>query len=191
MIDLINIFNGINIKVETQKELDKLTNYVNKLGYKWKTGSDRIIIANVDFPIVVKFKNYIMTWHNCNSDNYGYNFKFSDIFVSLDIMTAREFLEKFIKHLNCGGRICEECKFSCSNNSTHKNICEPGNWEKDNIDYLIELVFDDDPIYHPPMDNIRAANFIDDVLGGKELSKEEEEALKYAAEKLREKRYDI
>ena len=36
------------------------------------------------------------------------------------------------------------------------------------------------------MDNITAANFIDNVLGGKDLSKEEEKALKYAAEKLRE-----
>lgn len=71
------------------------------------------------------------------------------------------------------------------NNKLEKQLCDSNLWKTDDIDYLIELVSDDDPIYHPPMDNVKAANFIDDVLGGKELSKDEEEALKYAAEKLR------
>lgn len=101
-------------------------------------------------------------------------------------MTAREFLEKLIiKYINCSGRGCENCKLCMYNNKLEKQLCDSNLWKTDDIDYLIELVSDDDPIYHPPMDNVKAANFIDDVLGGKELSKDEEEALKYAAEKLR------
>lgn len=176
------------VRVNNHEELNCLFEYANKHGWRW--GDDGKELDNsfgdkMKFPFSICFKDDKKVYWD---HSYNNNTEFKDIEKYINSekeMTAREFLEKLIKHLDCDGRGCENCKFDSLNNLMRKTLCSVSCWKKDDIDYLIELVSDDDPIYHPPMDNVRAANFIDDVLGGKELSKDEEEALKYAAEKLR------
>lgn len=194
MIDLA----GKNIKLNNDEELKILFEYADEQGWKWlndKGKLDSSFGKYAKYPFVVCFMKDQKTicWDYVgNIEDEITDFKDVEPYIKSKKesttekeMTAREFLEKLIKHLDCDGRGCENCKFDSLNNLMRKTLCSVSCWKTDDIDYLIELVSDDDPIYHPPMDNVRAANFIDDVLGGKELSKDEEEALKYAAEKLR------
>ena len=180
------------VRINNHEELDCLFEYANKHGWRWGNDGSELNTSTfgdgIAYPFIMCFKNKKVYWNTCNS-----NTDFKDIEKYLKPekeiekeMTAREFLRKFIKQTNCTSRLCEACKFFDGNNKLCVKLCESSTWRKEYIDYLIELVSNDDPIYHPPMDNITAANFIDNVLGGKDLSKEEEKALKYAAEKLRE-----
>lgn len=173
MIDLRRKY----IRVKTKYEYEDIMKHAEKQGFKVTKKYPNII-----FPTVVHFWNDYNVTDNASHISENLIIDYSELKPE---MTAREFLEKLIKHLDCDGRCCEDCKFYSLNNLMRKTLCSVSYWKKDDINYLIELVSADDPIYHPPMDNVRAANFIDDVLGGKKLSKDEEEALKYAAEKLR------
>ena len=169
--------------VKTQDEYKNLLRMAKLQGFKLTDD----LKAEIPLPNILFFNgNKIIA--KLNSDEARIIYEASEILNANTEkeMTAREFLEKLIiKYINCSGRGCENCKLCMYNNKLEKQLCDSNLWKTDDIDYLIELVSDDDPIYHPPIENVKAANFIDDVLGGKELSKDEEEALKYAAEKLR------
>lgn len=174
------------ITVKNKEELVSLFKYAEKKGFKFSSG-DRLRDESCfpkDFPNTIHFwKDYTVTY---GAETYN-RLYWSDI-KDITEMSAREFLEKFIKHMSCAGRMCEECILSNMNTKNGKTMCESINWKEKDIDCLIRLANTDDSIYHPPMDDVRAALCIDDILGkfSMELDEEEEKALEYAANKLRE-----
>ena len=181
MIDLRGKF----IAVRDKEELIDLFEYAEKQGFKFNSGNILSVEYQINYPNIIHFWKDRTVTYNASTDNEFYWYEIKDITE----MSAREFLQKFIKHRCCAGRTCEECILSYMNTKNARKMCDLDNWKKEDIDYLIELVSKDDSIYHPPMDDVRAALCIDDILGKSDkygLSVEEEKVLKYVAEKLRE-----
>lgn len=184
MIDLRNTC----ILVRTPEENEMLLKEAEKQGFHWFQKDGRELLQKQHFPDILKFYgNKDMTYEVSFGPDFDF-YEASKLFGAKE-MTAREFLKKIIKLKSCYGRSCEKCILSEMNTKNAKSMCNLSNWKQNDIDYLIELANTKDPIYHPPMDNTRAALCIDDILGKIDrcgLNEEEEKALKYAAEKLRE-----
>lgn len=187
MIDL----RGLKVRVETREECEKLFEIARKQGFKWMNKENLYILHDQPFPdnICLNEKREV-TWC-CNY----YNIEAKDIFrieneTENKEMTAREFLEGFIKFKNCGRRKCSECVFSSINLQSKFSLCNNDNWNNSNIEKLIELVEKDDPIYHSPMTESEAADTIDDlsaVLEGYKypISDKQKKALELAIKKLK------
>lgn len=160
MIDL----RGLKVRVETREECEKLFEVARKQGFKWMNGEELYITRAQPFPDAIHFhEKREVTWC-CDY----YNIEAKDIFrieneTENKEMTAREFLEGFIKLKNCGSRDCNECVFSSINLRSKFSLCNNENWNNSNIDKLIELVEKDDPIYHSTMTESEAAYIIDDL----------------------------
>lgn len=186
MIDL----RGLKVRVETREECEKLFKIARKQGFKWMNGEDLYILYD-HFPDNIHFhEKREVTWC-CNH----YNIEAKDIFrieneTESTEMTAREFLEGFIKLKNCGSRDCNECVFSSINLRSKFSLCNNENWNNSNIDKLIELVEKDDPIYHSTMTESEAAYIIDDLSAALEeyeypISDKQKEALGLAIRKFK------
>lgn len=187
MIDL----RGLKVRVETREECEKLFKIARKQGFKWMNGEDLYILYDQPFPDNIHFhEKREVTWC-CNY----YNIEAKDIFrieneTENKEMTAREFLEGFIKLKNCGSRDCNECVFSSINLRSKFSLCNNENWNNSNIDKLIELVEKDDPIYHSTMTESEAAYIIDDLSAALEeyeypISDKQKEALGLAIRKFK------
>lgn len=179
MIDL----RGLKVRVETREECEKLFEVARKQGFKWMNGEELYITRAQPFPDAIHFhEKREVTWC-CDY----YNIEAKDIFrieneTENKEMTAREFLEGFIKLKNCGSRDCNECVFSSINLRRKFSLCNNENWNNSNIDKLIELVEKDDPIYHSTMTESEAAYIIDDLSAALEeyeypISDKQKEAL--------------
>ena len=160
MIDL----RGLKVRVETREECEKLFEIAREQGFKWMNKENLYILHDQPFPDNICFnEKREVTWC-CNY----YNIEAKDIFrignkTKNTKMTAREFLEEFIKLKNCGGRKCSECVFSYINLQSKVSLCNNDNWDNSNIEKLIELVKKGDPIYHKPMTENEAVDIIDDL----------------------------
>lgn len=187
MIDL----RGLKVRVETREECEKLFEVARKQGFKWMNGEELYITRAQPFPDAIHFhEKREVTWC-CNH----YNIEAKDIFrieneTENKEMTAREFLEGFIKLKNCGSRDCNECVFSSINLRSKFSLCNNENWNNSNIDKLIELVEKDDPIYHSTMTESEAAYIIDDLSAALEeyeypISDKQKEALGLAIRKFK------
>lgn len=187
MIDL----RGLKVRVETREECEKLFKIARKQGFKWMNGEDLYILYDQPFPDNIHFhEKREVTWC-CNH----YNIEAKDIFrieneTENKEMTAREFLEGFIKFKNCGSRDCNKCVFSSINLQSNFSLCNNENWNNSNIDKLIELVEKDDPIYHSTMTESEAAYIIDDLSAALEeyeypISDKQKEALGLAIRKFK------
>lgn len=187
MIDL----RGLKVRVETREECEKLFKIARKQGFKWMNGEELYITRAQPFPDAIHFhEKREVTWC-CDY----YNIEAKDIFrieneTENKEMTAREFLEGFIKLKNCGSRDCNECVFSSINLRSKFSLCNNENWNNSNIDKLIELVEKDDPIYHSTMTESEAAYIIDDLSAALEeyeypISDKQKEALGLAIRKFK------
>lgn len=187
MIDL----RGLKVRVETREECEKLFEVARKQGFKWMNGEELYITRAQPFPDAIHFhEKREVTWC-CDY----YNIEAKDIFrieneTENKEMTAREFLEGFIKLKNCGSRDCNECVFSSINLRSIFSLCNNENWNNSNIDKLIELVEKDDPIYHSTMTESEAAYIIDDLSAALEeyeypISDKQKEALGLAIRKFK------
>lgn len=185
MIDL----RGLKVRVETREECEKLFEVARKQGFKWMNGEELYITRAQPFPDAIHFhEKREVTWC-CDY----YNIEAKDIFrieneTENKEMTAREFLEGFIKLKNCGSRDCNECVFSSINLRSKFSLCNNENWNNSNIDKLIELVEKDDPIYHSTMTESEAAYIIDDLSAALEeypISDKQKEALGLAIRKFK------
>lgn len=187
MIDL----RGLKVRVETREECEKLFEVARKQGFKWMNGEELYITRVQPFPDAIHFhEKREVTWC-CDY----YNIEAKDIFrieneTENKEMTAREFLEGFIKLKNCGSRDCNECVFSSINLRSKFSLCNNENWNNSNIDKLIELVEKDDPIYHSTMTESEAAYIIDDLSAALEeyeypISDKQKEALGLAIRKFK------
>lgn len=187
MIDL----RGLKVRVETREECEKLFEVARKQGFKWMNGEELYITRVQPFPDAIHFhEKREVTWC-CDY----YNIEAKDIFrieneTENKEMTAREFLEGFIKLKNCGSRDCNECVFSSINLRSKFSLCNNENWNNSNIDKLIELVEKDDPIYHSTMTESEAAYIIDDLSTALEeyeypISDKQKEALGLAIRKFK------
>lgn len=187
MIDL----RGLKVRVETREECEKLFEVARKQGFKWMNGEELYITRAQSFPDAIHFhEKREVTWC-CDY----YNIEAKDIFrieneTENKEMTAREFLEGFIKLKNCGSRDCNECVFSSINLRSKFSLCNNENWNNSNIDKLIELVEKDDPIYHSTMTESEAAYIIDDLSAALEeyeypISDKQKEALGLAIRKFK------
>lgn len=188
MIDL----RGLKVKVETREECEKLFEMARKQGFKWMNKENLYILHDQLFPDVIHFhKKREVTWCCCDY----YNIEAKDIFrieneTESTEMTAREFLEGFIKIKKCGGRKCSECVFSYINLQSKVSLCNNDNWDNSNIEKLIELVKKGDPIYHKPMTENEAIDIIDDLSAELEeyeypISDKQKKALELAIKKLK------
>ncbi len=187
MIDL----RGLKVRVETREECEKLFKIARKQGFKWMNGEDLYILYDQPFPDNIHFHEKREAIWCCNH----YNIEAKDIFrieneTENKEMTAREFLEGFIKLKNCGSRDCNECVFSSINLRSKFSLCNNENWNNSNIDKLIELVEKDDPIYHSTMTESEAAYIIDDLSAALEeyeypISDKQKEALGLAIRKFK------
>lgn len=187
MIDL----RGLKVRVETREECEKLFEIARKQGFKWMNGENLYILHDQPFPDNICFnEKREVTWC-CNY----YNIEEKDIFrieneTENKEMTAKEFLEEFIKLKNCGGRKCSECVFSYINLQSKVSLCNNDNWDNSNIEKLIELVQKGDPIYHKPMTENEAIDIIDDLSAELEeyeypISDKQKEALELVIKKLK------
>lgn len=187
MIDL----RGLKVRVETREECEKLFEIARKQGFKRMNEEYLYILHDQPFPDNICFnEKREVTWC-CNY----YNIEAKDIFrieneTENKEMTAREFLEGFIKLKNCGSRDCNECVFSSINLRSKFSLCNNENWNNSNIDKLIELVEKDDPIYHSTMTESEAAYIIDDLSAALEeyeypISDKQKEALGLAIRKFK------
>ena len=187
MIDL----RGLKVRVETREECEKLFEVARKQGFKWMNGEELYITRAQPFPDAIHFhEKREVTWC-CDY----YNIEAKDIFrieneTENKEMTAREFLEGFIKLKNCGSRDCNECVFSSINLRSKFSLCNNENWNNSNIDKLIELVEKDDPIYYSTMTESEAAYIIDDLSAALEeyeypISDKQKEALGLAIRKFK------
>lgn len=187
MIDL----RGLKVRVETREECEKLFEIAREQGFKWMNKENLYILHDQPFPDNICFnEKREVTWC-CNY----YNIEAKDIFrignkTKNTKMTAREFLEEFIKLKNCGGRKCSECVFSYINLQSKVSLCNNDNWDNSNIEKLIELVKKGDPIYHKPMTENEAVDIIDDLSAELEeyeypISDKQKEALELVIKKLK------
>nr|DAZ58848.1 MAG TPA: hypothetical protein [Caudoviricetes sp.] len=188
MIDL----RGLKVRVETREECEKLFEIARKQGFKWMNEEELYIMRLQPFPDIIHFhEKREVTWCCCDY----YNIEAKDIFrieneTESTEMTAREFLEGFIKVKKCGGRKCSECVFSYINLQSKVLLCNNDNWDNSNIEKLIELVKKGDPIYHKPMTENEAIDIIDDLSAELEeyeypISDKQKKALELAIKKLR------
>lgn len=189
MIDL----RGLKVRVETREECEKLFKIARKQGFKWMNEENLYILHEQSFPDNICFNEKRKVTWCCGN----YNIKAKVIFQKVKDdkenpeMTAREFLEKFIKlTTKCGIRRCSECAFSSHNTKNKSLLCNANNWHKDNLDELIELVQKDDPIYHKPITESEAVNIINNLYAdigraGYQISKDEKEALELITKKLK------
>lgn len=187
MIDL----RGLKVRVETREECEKLFEIAREQGFKWMNKENLYILHDQPFPDNICFnEKREVTWC-CNY----YNIEAKDIFrignkTKNTKMTAREFLEEFIKLKNCGGRKCSECVFSYINLQSKVSLCNNDNWDNSNIEKLIELVKKGDPIYHKPMTENEAVDIIDDLSAELEeyeypISDKQKKALELVIKKLK------
>lgn len=187
MIDL----RGLKVRVETREECEKLFEIAREQGFKWMNKENLYILHDQPFPDNICFnEKREVTWC-CNY----YNIEAKDIFrignkTKNTKMTAREFLEEFIKLKNCGGRKCSECVFSYINLQSKVSLCNNDNWDNSNIEKLIKLVKKGDPIYHKPMTENEAIDIIDDLSAELEeyeypISDKQKEALELVIKKLK------
>lgn len=187
MIDL----RGLRVRVETREECEKLFEIARKQGFKWMNGENLYIMRAQPFPDAIHFhEKREVTWC-CNY----YNIEAKDIFrieneTENKEMTAREFLEGFIKLKKCGSRDCNVCVFSSINLQSDFSLCNSEHWNNSNIEKLIELVEKDDPIYHRPMTENEAIDIIDDLSAELEeyeypISDKQKKALELAIKKLK------
>lgn len=187
MIDL----RGLKVRVETREECEKLFEIAREQGFKWMNKENLYILHDQPFPDNICFNEKREVAWCCNY----YNIEAKDIFrignkTKNTKMTAREFLEEFIKLKNCGGRKCSECVFSYINLQSKVSLCNNDNWDNNNIEKLIELVKKGDPIYHKPMTENEAADIIDDLSAELEeyeypISDKQKEALELVIKKLK------
>lgn len=186
MIDL----RGLKVRVETREECERLFEMARGQGFKWMNEEELYIMRLQPFPDVIHFhEKREVTWC-CNY----YNIEAKDIFrieneTENTEMTAREFLEGFIKLKNCGSRDCNVCVFS-SINLQSDSLCSSNNWNYSNIDKLIELVQKGDPIYHRPMTESEAVDIIDNLSAELEeyeypISDKQKKALELAIKKFK------
>lgn len=190
MIDL----RGLKVKVETREECEKFFEMARKQGFKWMNKENLYILHDQPFPdnICLNEKREV-TWC-CNY----YNIEAKDIFrignkTKNTKMTAREFLEGFIKLKKCGSRNCNVCVFSSINLQSDFSLCNSEHWNNSNIEELIELVEKDDPIYHRPMTESEAADIIDNLSAALEeyeypISDKQKEALELVIKKFKEEK---
>lgn len=188
MIDL----RGLRVRVETREECEKLFEIAREQGFKWTNGKNLYILYEQIFPDNIHFTHRTRDVAWCC--NY-YNIEAKDIFrieneTENKEMTAREFLEEFIKLKNCGGRKCSECVFSYINLQSKVSLCNNDNWDNSNIEKLIELVKKGDPIYHKPMTENEAIDIIDDLSAELEeyeypISDKQKKALELVIKKLK------
>lgn len=192
MIDL----RGLKVRVETREECEKLFKMARGQGFKWMNGEELYIMRAQPFPDAIHFhEKREVTWC-CDY----YNIEAKDIFrieneTENKEMTAREFLEGFIKFKNCGSRDCNKCVFSSINLQNNfslcsSSLCSSNNWNYSNIDKLIELVQKGDPIYHSPMTENEAADIIDNLSAELEeyeypISDKQKKALELVIKKLK------
>lgn len=187
MIDL----RGLRVRVETREECEKLFEMARGQGFKWMNEEELYIMREQPFPDAIHFhEKREVTWC-CNY----YNIEAKDIFrieneTENKEMTAREFLEEFIKLKNCGSRDCNVCVLSSINLQSKVSLCSSNNWNYSNIDKLIELVQKGDPIYHRPMTESEAADIIDNLSAALEeyeypISDKQKEALELAIRKFK------
>lgn len=190
MIDL----RGLKIRVETREECEKLFEMARGQGFKWMNKENLYILHGQSFPDAIHFhEKREVTWC-CDR----YNIEAKDIFrienkTENKEMTAREFLEEFIKLKNCVGRKCSECVFFYINLQSKVSLCNNDNWDNSNIEKLIELVKKGDPIYHKPMTESEAADIIDDLSAELEeypISDKQKKALELAIKKLKGEKND-
>lgn len=187
MIDL----RGLKVRVETREECEKLFEMARKQRFKWMNNENLYILYDQPFPDNICFnEKREVTWC-CNY----YNIEAKDIFrieneTENKEMTAREFLEEFIKLKKCCGRNCNECVFSYINLQSKVSLCNNDNWDNSNIEKLIELVKKGDPIYHKSMTENEAIDIIDDLSAELEeyeypISDKQKKALELAIKKLK------
>lgn len=187
MIDL----RGLKVRVETREECEKLFKIARYQGFKWANKENLYILHDQPFPDNICFnEKREVTWC-CNY----YNIEAKDVFriengTESTEMTAREFLEEFIKLKNCGSRDCNVCVFSSINLQSDLSLCNSSNWNNSNIEKLIELVEKDDPIYHRPMTESEAVDIIDNLSAELEeyeypISDKQKKALELAIKKLK------
>lgn len=193
MIDL----RGLKVRVETREECEKLFEIARKQGFKWMNEEELYIMRLQPFPDIIHFhEKREVTWCCCDY----YNIEAKDIFrieneTESTEMTAREFLEGFIKVKKCGGRKCSECVFSYINLQSKVSLCNNDNWDNSNIEKLIELVKKGDPIYHKPMTENEAADIIDNLSAELEeyeypISDKQKKALELAIKKFKGEKND-
>ena len=131
MIDL----RGFKVRVETREECEKLFEIAREQGFKWTNNENLYILHDQPFPDNIRFnEKRKVTWYCGN-----YNIEAKDIFrieneTENTEMTAKEFLEKFIKLKKCGGRKCNECVFSSVNLQSEFSLCNSDNWNNSNIE---------------------------------------------------------
>lgn len=186
MIDL----RGLKVRVETREECEKLFEIAREQGFKWMNKENLYILHNQSFPDNIHFHEKRKVTRCCDY----YNIEAKDIFrieneTENKEMTAREFLEGFIKLKNCGGRKCNECVFYSINLQSNFSLCN-SDWNNSNIEKLIELVEKDDPIYHSQITESEAADIIDDLSAALEeyeypISDKQKEALELAVKKFK------
>lgn len=187
MIDL----RGLKVRVETREECEKLFEVARKQGFKWIDEYSLYISHEQSFPDNICFnKKRKVTWH-CDDYNIEANviFRIENETENKE-MTAREFLEGFIKFKNCGSRDCNVCVFSSINLQSDFSLCNSEHWNNSNIEKLIELVEKDDPIYHRPMTESEAADIIDNLSAALDeyeypISGKQKEALELAIKKFK------
>ena len=187
MIDL----RGLKVRVETREECEKLFEIAREQGFKWRNEENLYILHEQSFPDNIRFnKKRKVTW--CCGD---YHIEAKVILQTKNEtenkeMTAREFLEGFIKLKKCDGRNCNVCVFSSINLQSDFSLCNSEHWNNSNIEKLIELVEKDDPIYHSPMTESEAADIIDDLSAALEeyeypISDKQKKALELAIKKFK------
>lgn len=140
MFDLENKY----VRVNNHEELDRLFEYANKHGWRWKSDGSELnntsFIDGVAYPLVIYFKNNKkVCWNPCNSNT---DFKDIEPYIkSNKEMTAKEFIEWFIgtalDYCNNNGR-CSNCKLNERNTKCGKSLCDTYNWAN-HIDEIIEI----------------------------------------------------
>lgn len=134
MIDL----RGLKVRVETREECERLFEMARGQGFKWMNEEELYIMRLQPFPDNIHFhEKREVTWC-CDY----YNIEAKDIFrieneTENTEMTAREFLEGFIKLKNCGGRACDVCVFSSVNLQSDFSLCNSEHWNNSNIENLL------------------------------------------------------
>lgn len=190
MIDL----RELKVRVETREECEKLFEMARGQGFRWMNGEELYILNCQPFPDNISFNEERKVTWCCGY----YNIEAKDIFRKVkdnkreieSEITAREFLEKFIKLTKCDNRRCSECAFSSPNTKNKTSLCNASNWHKSNIEEVIELVQKGDSIYRKPMTESEAVNIINNLYAdigraGYQISKDEKEALELITKKLK------
>lgn len=137
MIDLRNTC----ILVRTEEENEMLLKEAEKKGFHWYCKSDCKPLPVQHFPDILKFYNNKEVVHSARIGTECDTFYEASELLGTKEMTAREFIEWYVKaDTLCGNDNykCDECVLSDKNTKCNRSLCNTCNW-KGNIDEFLEI----------------------------------------------------